>query len=201
MADNAGREGRGWTIAGAFAGQAIIFVSVAAALVGVRGGGPGPASASAVPVPAISAVPVPAPSYITLLPVITAPDSAQDGLPIMVSVDGQSHFGLSQRGLPTHWSYTVPPGQDLTITLRVEVPATLSITDLSVSLGDGSQARGMTLYDDAAQPLTPGEHTFMGLWAGSASELQPGTTWSIYMSTNVPIPGRGAPIATISVRS
>jgi hypothetical protein len=195
MADNAGREGRGWTIAGAFAGQAIIFVSIAAALGGTSGG-PVP-----LPAPAISAVPVPAPSSITLLPVITSPDSAQDGLPIMVSVDGQSHLGLRQQGLPTRFSYTVPPGQDLTITLRVKVPATLSITDLSVSLGDGNQARGMTLYDDAAQPLTPGEHTFMGIWAGSASELQPGTTWSIYMSTNVPVPDKGAPIATISVSS
>lgn len=200
MADNAGREGRGWTIAGAFAGQAIIFVSIAAALVGVRGG-PVPLSASAVPAPAISGMPATAPSAITLLPVITTPYSAQDGLPIMVSVDGQSHLGLSQRGLPVRFSYTIPPGQDLTITLGVKVPATLSITDLSVTLGDGNQARRLTLYDNAAQPLTPGEQTFTGVWAGSASELQPGTTWPIYLSTNVPIPYKSAPIATISVRS
>lgn len=196
MADNAGREGRGWTIAGAFAGQVIIFVSIAAALGGASGG-PVPLPASAVPVPAISAVPPP--SSASLLPVFTTPLIRQSVLVYTLSMDGQTRNGIFQRGLPANLSYKVPPGQDLAITLGVEIPAGLSITDLSVSLGDNGQAREATVYDNAARPLAPGEHTFAVIWAGSSSELQPGTTWSMYMATNASSPN--APIATISVGS
>jgi hypothetical protein len=197
MADNAGRPGRGWTIAGAFAGQAIILVGIAAAL-GAARGGPVP-----MPAPVISAVPAPAipagPSSASLLPVFTMPYTLNSMFVYTLSMDGQTRSGIFQRGLSANLSYKAPPGQDLAITLGVKIPAGLSITDLSVSLGDGSPARAATVYDDAAQPLTPGEHTFSVIWAGSASELQPGTTWSIHLATNAPGQYKDAPIATVSV--
>jgi hypothetical protein len=119
-------------------------------------------------------------------------------LPYVVSIDGQTASGIFVDNQPAA-SYMITPGQDLTVTLSVNVPASEDITDLSVAL----EPSGQTGQDPQVldlQPLSPGPSTFTLYFAGSASELAPGTTWQLFMSTNAADGSyEGEQIATITV--
>jgi hypothetical protein len=199
MADIARRDGHGWAIAAAFVAQAGIFVGI-----GVLLGG---ASSSATASDSGQAFAVPAPAVVSPMMPLMSPQGAQQpgALPYTVFMDGQSASGVFVDEQPAP-AFMVAPGQDLTATLSVTVPASLNITDLSVSLEPfgqtGQDPQVQDVYDNPAQPLSPGMYTFTLNWAGSASELQPGTTWSLFMSTSAPDgTAEGEPIATVSVGS
>jgi hypothetical protein len=191
MADNAGRNRHAWAIAGAFAAQAGILIGT-----GVLQGGT--VTAPAAPAPAAQA-----PGTVTLLPYIT-PQHVQQA-PVFsytLSMDGQRGSGVFMGDRPAP-AYTVEPGQDLRITLSVAIPATLNITGLSVSLASTTQmGQDVTVYDDAAQPLAPGLHTFKLDLAGSAGDLQPGTTWSLYLAAGSADGSYdGSPVASVTAGS
>jgi hypothetical protein len=199
------RDGHGWAIAAAFAGQAAIIVGIGALLTG--GSTSAATQVSAVPFPAVAA-PQPAFSKVPDIQPLT-------DFPYQVTMDGQSAAAVFPDS-PSVPSFTVKPGQGLTITLDVTVPpAKSSATDLSVNLiGGASDAGGPDIQapsNDTVQPLSLGAHVFalspgttqvlVLRWPGSASELKPGTLWTLFMSAGTPDGGDGAPIATITVAS
>jgi hypothetical protein len=187
------RDGHGWAIAGAFAGQAAIIVGIGALLAGADTTGAvtqaSAVPAIAVPAPAISAVP-------DIQPLID--------FPYRVTMNGQSAAAGFPDSSPVH-SFMVKPGQDLTITLDVTIPSAQSVTDVSVSLiGATSDTGGPDIQpsaNDTVQPLTPGTHVFVLSWPGSASELKPGTQWPLYMSVAGPGWRESDPIANVTVAS
>lgn len=182
------RDSHGWAIAGAFAGQVAIIVGIGALLAGA---GPTPAvtQASAVPAPAISAVP-------DIQPLTN--------FSYQVTMDGQSGSAVfpDSSSVP---SFTVKPGQGLTIRLDVTVPPGQSVTEMSVSLigapSDGGAPGIQAPYNDWAQEWDPGTHVFILTWPVSASKLAPGTLWTLFTSTGTPGQGIGGPIARITVAS
>jgi hypothetical protein len=128
-------------------------------------------------------------------------------------MDGQSGGGVFPVSSPVP-SFTVKPGQDLTITLDMTVPPAQSVTDLSVSLiGAASDSGGPDIQapsNDTVQPLSPGAHVFtlspgthvFALsWPGAASELRPGTEWTLFMSAGILGWRDGGPIANVTVAS
>jgi hypothetical protein len=180
------RDGHGWAIAAAFAGQAVIIVGIGALLAG------GASSAAT----QVSAVAVPKSGY-SVVPDI------QPLIPYQVTMDGQSVAAVFP-GSSSVPSFTVKPGQDLTITLDVAAPPAKSgITDLSVSLiGAPSNNTVQPLpLGGHVFALSPGTHPLVLRWPGSASELKPGTLWTLFMSAGTPGGGDGAPIATVTVAS
>jgi len=197
MTDNGSRAGRGWAIAGAFVGQVGIFAGI------------GMLSAGAVTAP--TAMPVyaaPAPAVASLLPVVAAPGLPQpDTFPYTLSMDGQAGSGTFSgsypEGQPPLPSYTVRPGQPVSITLGVTIPDALRLASLTVTFAevgpDVGQPIDQALYHDATQPLAPGPYTFMVDWPGSGSGLQPATKWLVYMSAGSPGMSNGSPIATVTV--
>lgn len=116
---------------------------------------------------------------------------------------GGTFSGIYPETRPPMPSYTVRPGQHVGITLGVTIPGTLKLTNLTVTFAevapDVGQPLDQTLYHDATQPLAPGPYTFTADWPGSASGLQPGTKWLIYMSVDTPGMSDGSPIATVAV--
>ena len=184
------RDTHGWAIAGAFAGQAAIIVGIGALLAGI--GTPAATQMSAAPAPAVYA----------LQPAVSALPA---NIPYEVTIDGQQGgalFPAQPSSVPT---FTVQPGQDLAASLDVTMPPGLSVTGLSVRLvgtvGGTGTADIQTPYNDSVQAQAPGTQVFMLTWPGSASELRPGTQWTLYMT---PGPGRdaaGAPIAHVNVAS
>jgi hypothetical protein len=200
MADNGGHAGRRFAIAGAFAGQAAIFLGIGALMTAT-------AATSVVPVGATA---VPAPVVASLLPVVSTPD-----LPLpatfryTVSIDGQAGGGMWGRagigGQPPITSYRVPAGQELDVTLGVTVPASLKPTGLTMGLAEAGPAQWLpdeqTVYDLPSQPLLSGSHTYVVNWLGSAGELRPGTTWLLFLSVTTSAGEAESPIATLTVAS
>jgi hypothetical protein len=186
------RDSHGWAIAGAFAGQAAIIVGIGALLaVGTTSAS---TQMSAWPAPLAAA---PRPAF------IAAPDvQPLNDFPYQVAMDGQ-HGGDVFPDASSMPAFTVKPGQDLTVSLDVTVPATQSITDLSVSLLGLTQDAGrsdiQSPYNDSVQSQAPGTHVFLLSWPGSASELRPGTQWMLFMSAGAPNGRVSSPIAQITV--
>jgi hypothetical protein len=175
------KDGYGWAIAAAFAGQAAIFVTIAALATGgssVQAGSQmsaGPAGAMSAP-QSVSAGPDYQPLY---------------QFSYQVAVDGQGGNGVFQDGSPAPApSFTVAAGQDLTISLDVTVPPGQDVTDSSVVLwdasGDAMKPLVQTLDKGSMQSMTPGTQEFQLSWPGSAAQMQPGTQWSLdmYLGTN-----------------
>jgi hypothetical protein len=188
------RDGHGWAIAGAFAGQAAIIVGIGALLAGA-GTTAAVTQVSAVPAPAIAA---PKPAF-SLMPDI---QPLTGGSPYyQLNIDGQNGSNVFPDALSAP-SFLVQPGQDLTVALDVTIPSGQSLTGMSVSLigASGTGTPGVTPPDNAfsVQPLSPGTHVFVLSWPGSAGELRPGTHWSLFMSAGA---DGGAAIARINVAS
>jgi hypothetical protein len=189
MAGDAGRGGRCWAIAVAFAGQAVLLISTGA-LVNALITTPLATTSGAAPLPASA----------SLLPVV----SSANVLPYALSIDGQTSRGalsLSTQPLPTP-SYMVKPGQDLVVRLVVTLPATMHLWDLTLGLDEDINATVETqfkiVFHDHAHPLGPGQHTFTEQWTGSGSELRPGTKWGLFMAPEGSLT-LAAPVATITV--
>jgi hypothetical protein len=187
------RDGHGWAIAGAFAGQAAIIVGIGALLAGA---GPTGAvtQASAVPAPAMAK---PGPAF-SVVPDIKAPTDFS----YQVTMDGQSGGGVFPVSSPVP-SFTVKPGQDLTITLDMTVPPAQSVTTMRVSLIGAASAAGNQALSSRTYvfPPSPGTNVFVLSWPGSASALTPGTEWTLFMSAGTSASGYGGPIATVTVGS
>jgi hypothetical protein len=188
------RNSHGWAIAGAFVGQAALIAGVGTLLAGVGTGGTSAASISASPVIVAQGSAV-----------STAPDvQPLNEFPYQVAVDGQQGGGVfpDVSSLP---SFTVKPGQDLTISLDLTVPSTQTISDLSAGLtgtaGSSSATEVQTPYNDSVQTQAPGTQVFRISWPGSASEMRPGTQWTVSLSTSTPDLSYVAPIASITVAS
>jgi len=186
------RDSHGWAIAGAFVGQAALIVGIGGLLAGA--GSQSAVSYSASPAiaeqgPAASVVPDVQPL---------------NEFPYQVAVDGQHGGGVfpDVSSLPT---FTVKPGQDLTISLDLSVPAAQTITDLSAGLsgtaGSTSATEIQTPYNDSVQTQAPGTQVFRISWPGSASEMRPGTQWTVSLSTSTPDLSYVAPIASVTVAS
>jgi hypothetical protein len=201
------RDGHGWAIAGAFAGQAAIIVSIGALLAGSGTTTAGTQVSMAVPAPAV-AKPGPA---LSVVPDMKAPADFS----YQVTMDGQSGGGVFPDTSPVP-SFMVKPGQDLAITLDVTVPPAKSVTTMRVSLigaASDSQAPSNDTQvpsNDTVQPQplfsgtyvfpsSPGTHVFVLSWPGSASELTPGTMWTLFMSAGTADSGYGGSIATVTV--
>jgi hypothetical protein len=196
------RDGHGWAIAGAFAGQAAIIISIGALLAGAD------TTATVTQVSAAGSTPVISMPQPAFKPAFGMPDiKGSPGFSYQVTVDGQSGSSVFPDS-PSVPSFTVKPGQDLTVTLDVTVPPVKGVTDLSVGLigapsaaggpgGPGIQAPSNDIVQP--QPLSPGTHEFVLSWPGSASELTPGTVWTLFMSAGTPDSGYGGPIATVTV--
>ena len=189
--ENTGNKvSHGWAIAGAFAGQAAIIVGIGALLSGV-GATSGATAMSASPAPAIAA-PQPASSAVT-------------SFPYQLAIDGQRGGAVFPTPLTSLPVFTVAPGQDLTVSLGVTLPPGQNVSGLSADLVGSSPGAAspalQTPYNDSVQVQAPGTHVFLLTWPKLASELRPGTQWTLYLSTG---PGWGgadleAPIAQITV--
>jgi hypothetical protein len=190
------KDGYGWAIGAAFAGQAAIFVTIAALATGgssVQAG----SQMSAMPGAATSAP--------------QAVNAGPDYQPLYqfsyeVSVDGQTDGGVFQDGSPAPApAFTVAPGQDLTISLDVTVPPGQDVTDSSVILwdasGDAMKPLVQTADSGSVQSMTPGTTEFQLSWPGSADQLQPGTQWSLDMYLGANGQDGGGTVAQIIVGS
>lgn len=186
------RDGHGWAIAGAFAGQAAIIVGLGVTLTTATTSGAvtqvitGPVPAAAAPGPVISAVPLVRPLT---------------GFQYQVAMDGQHGGGVFPDAAP---ALTVKPGQDLVVSLDVTVPSGRAIIDMRVSLvgptqGSAGTAEIRPSYNDSVQSQAPGTRVFLLSWPGSASELQPGTQWMVVLTTGAPGASVGGVIARITV--
>jgi len=185
------RDSHGWAIAGAFVGQAAMIVGIGSLLAGVGSTSASMSASSAMPVPgsAISA----------------APDvQPLNEFRYQVAVDGQDGGGLFPDVISPP-AFTVKPGQDLTISLDLTVPSSQTITDLSVALsgaaGNTTATEIQTPYNDSVQTQAPGTHVYRVSWPGSASEMRPGTEWTVSLSTSTPDLSYVGPIASVTVSS
>jgi hypothetical protein len=197
--DNTGnRDSHGWTIAGAFAGQAVVIAGIAALLAAVGTSGSATQMA-AVPLPAAAApAPMVNPAWENAAPQV----QPLYYLPYQVAVDGQ-HGGDVFPVALTVPTFTVKPGQDLQVSLALKVPPAMSLTGMSVRLIGADEAIGTaaikTSYNESVQAQAPGTRVFLLTWPGSASELRPGTQWTLFMDAG--FPDWGNPIASITVGS
>jgi hypothetical protein len=188
------RDSHGWAIAGAFAGQAGIIVGIGA-LLAATGGAPAATQSSAVPAPA-AAQPAPA---ISVVPQV------QPMIPYQVAMDGQRGGDVFPQSSSVP-SFTVEPGQDLTVSLGLgPVPSAVSVSGISWSLvgtnsnSDAGAPEMQTPYNDSVQAQSPGTYVTRLSWPGSASELQPGTQWTLVMTAGGPGQLGTSPIANITV--
>jgi hypothetical protein len=186
------RESHGWAIAGAFAGQAAIIIGIGTLLAGI-GGAPTATQMSAVPAPAL-----------------VAPQPGIASFPYQVAIDGQQGGAVFPTPLSSVPTFTVRPGQDLTVSLDVTLGPGQSASGMSADLVGASPGTGSpdvkTPYNDSVQLQSPGTHVFLLTWPKSASELRPGTQWTLYLSTGPGWAGAGAagfeaPIAQITISS
>jgi hypothetical protein len=183
------RDSHGWAVAAGFAGQAAIIVSI----VGLLSAGGSSAVAPQSPVASPVLIKPGPPAYSAL------PD-VQPMIPYEVTLDGQTGGDVfpNSSAVPT---FTVKPGQDLTASLDVQ--AALSAPGISVSLIGPSSGNGSpdirTPYNDSVQAQSPGTYVYQLSWPGSASELQPGTQWTLVMSATSPNQVDTSPIAIITV--
>ena len=186
------RDGYGWAIAAAFVGQAALIAGIGTLLAGA--GSTSTASISASPLITVQG---PAAS--------TTPDvQPLNEFPYEVAVDGQHAGGVfpDVSSLP---SFTVKPGQDLTISLDLTVPSAQTIGDLSAGLAGTAGSTPATEiqapYNDSVQTQAPGTQVFLISWPGSAGELRPGTRWTVSLSTSTADFSYVAPIASVTVAS
>lgn len=198
MDDSGKRAGRGWAIAGAFAGQVGIFVAISALL-------SGPAAA-----PVVYVAPVPA---IAPLPAVSAPSAPQPGaFPYTFSMYGQASGSTYNGVYPETPSpvpaYTVKAGQwgeTTGITLTLTIPdSSVQVTDLWLTFTEVAPNAGSTFYQEQmlyhvdSEPLPPGPHTFQTAWP-SASEMTPGTKWLVTATDDNPGGWVDTPLASVTV--
>lgn len=196
MADNGSRASRGLAISGAFIGQVGIFAGIGALLVGTASGPVG-MSVSARSVPAIMAPPGVA------VPAIALPISFKYTFSMHGSASAGTVSGVypdRQSALPV---FKVRPGQQLGIRLGATIPDTTRITGLTVTLDEvgsqGGNSVDQALYQDAKQPLGPGQYTFVADWPSGG--LQPGTQWLVYLTAESAGVSTDSPVATVIVGS
>jgi hypothetical protein len=163
MADNVGRAGRYSAIAGAFAGQAWIFLTIGMLFVGWA------------LAPKATSISVAQPATASLLPVVSPEPTAQlSPMPYALAINGLTVRGVFFQGrlpLEAYPAYTIVPDRDLVVRLTVTVPATVHLTDVTLSLAQDThaavQAQFKVVFHDHAHPLAPGQHTFTARWTGS----------------------------------
>lgn len=191
MTDNGGRAGRGLAISGAFIGQVGIFMGIGALLAGVASG---PVTVSASGVSAAPAIAAP--------PAIFAPSLE---FAYTFSLFGPTSGGTVSGVYPENQSelpmFRIPADQLSGIKLGATMPDTAKITSLTVTFvemgPDGGNSVDHMLYQDAKQPLGPGQYTFVSGWPDGGA--QPGTRWLVSLTAESDGMSDISPIATVIV--
>jgi hypothetical protein len=136
---------------------------------------------AAVCVAAASAVAIPLTRGGTSRPIISAPAPLAPGLSYTVTADGHTRAVPARRAaLPL---FTITPGERLTITVDVTVPAHVTATALWLGITngvlsprpDGPADMSPILVASTRVPLRPGAHRFVLHWAVPPG-LRPGTS-------------------------
>jgi hypothetical protein len=112
---------------------------------------------------------------------VPKPAPPPPGLSYVVTVNGQTQ--MHPAGAPTLPRYVIAPGENLTITVEVTVPAHVTLTGLWLGITndmlsprpDGPADMSPILAARTRAPLGSGAHQFRLHWAGPAG-LRPGTS-------------------------
>lgn len=129
-------------------------------------------------------------------PVISAPGPPPPGLSYMVTANGQTRAVSATGAAPP--LFTITPGERLTMTVEVTVPAPRAMTALWLGITDGMLAprpggpaeMNPILAASTRAPLRPGAHRFVLHWIVPAG-LRPGTSRQLSVEWAWPRPEPG----------